>query len=86
MGLRLQQTRFPTSWKLKMSTETKKRIKPALIFIKLGKELGLVAQLVERRLCKAEALGPNPSKSKLICTHRGRLDVEGSRSAGDRRS
>jgi hypothetical protein len=25
--------------------------------------LGLVAQLVERRLCEAEALGPNPSKS-----------------------
>jgi hypothetical protein len=24
---------------------------------------GLVAQLVERRLCKAEALGSNPSKS-----------------------
>lgn len=36
---------------------------PALIIIKLGRRLGLVAQLVERRLCKAEALGPNPSKS-----------------------
>ena len=36
---------------------------PALTIIKLGAELGLVAQLVERRLCKAEALGPNPSKS-----------------------
>ena len=33
------------------------------MFIKLGKDIGLVAQLVERRLCKAEALGPNPSKS-----------------------
>jgi hypothetical protein len=28
-----------------------------------GQDLGLVAQLVERCLCKAEALGPNPSKS-----------------------
>ena len=36
---------------------------PALTIIKLGAELGLVAQLVEHRLCKAEALGPNPSKS-----------------------
>ena len=26
---------------------------------------GLVAQLVERRLCKAEALGSNPSKSNF---------------------
>ncbi len=35
-------------------------------------KLGLVAQLVERRLCKAEALGPNPSKSiQLMCTTQG---------------
>ena len=44
--------------------------------------LGLVAQLVERCLCKAEALGPNPSKSTLICTHGGRLDGEGRRPYG----
>ena len=54
---------------------------PALTIIKLGAELGLVAQLVERRLCKAEALGPNPSKSiesimhTLRPTRCGRVEV-----------
>ena len=34
-----------------------------MIIISWAEEMGLVAQLVERCLCKAEALGPNPSKS-----------------------
>ena len=52
-----------------------------MIIISWAEEMGLVAQLVERCLCKAEALGPNPSKSiEKQCTHRGGLDVEGQRS------
>ncbi len=39
-------------------------------------ELGLVAQLVERRLCKAEALGPNPSKS-IQSMHHPRINSGG---------
>lgn len=42
-------------------------------------ELGLVAQLVERCLCKAEALGSNPSKSThmhhLRMTRMGRAEA-----------
>ena len=33
---------------------------------------GLVAQLEERRLCEAEALGSNPSES-IVNMHRARL-------------
>ena len=61
-----RQSEAELSHKTKKETKSKGRIKKTsslIIFIKLGQELGLVAQLVERRLCKAEALGPNPSKS-----------------------
>jgi hypothetical protein len=53
-----------------MSTETKKRTHLASFNdYQAGQDLGLVAQLVERCLCKAEALGPNPSKSIEINAH-----------------
>ncbi len=49
------------------------------MMIQAGLELGLVAQLVERCLCKAEALGSNPSKSIKMHTLRrtrcGRAEV-----------
>ena len=38
-------------------------ISQLFMIISWALDLGLVAQLVERRLCKAEALGSNPSKS-----------------------
>jgi hypothetical protein len=45
------------------------------LVLKSSDKLGLVAQLVERRLCKAEALGSNPSKS--ISMHHSRINSYG---------
>ena len=57
---------------------TKIKVIPIAILARIAYEwikLGLVAQLVERRLCKAEALGPNPSKS--IQVHHSRINLGG---------